>query len=56
MNKYKVHISRESHGYIVVEAESAAEANEQVRQGNWTDEQFIIKDEYTTVVDTEGTI
>lgn len=56
MNKYKVHIHRENMGYIIVEAKSASEAEEHIRQGNWTDEQFIIKDENTIVIDVEGTI
>lgn len=43
MKKYKVQISRDDYGYIIIEAKTPEEARELVETGEWTDEMYHVK-------------
>lgn len=43
MNKYKVNVSREDYGYIIIEASSEEEARERIDCGDYADKDYIPK-------------
>ena len=53
MQKYKVLISRDDYGYIIVKANSEEEARETIESGEWTDEEYTSKGGGITVDNIE---
>lgn len=51
MNKYKVHVSREDYGYIMVDASSEEEAREKIDCGDWEDKDYTPKNGGVVVED-----
>lgn len=47
--KYRVNVSREDYGYILIEAASEDEARGKVDTGEWSDDMYIIKNGGVTV-------
>lgn len=43
MQTYKVHVSRDDHGYIIVAAGSEDEAREKIESGDWEDKDYTVK-------------
>jgi len=49
--QFKVFISREDYGHIIVEAETLEEAREMIDSGEWTDDMYTVKNGGVTIED-----
>lgn len=55
MKKYKVHISRDEYGYILVDAKNVEQARKIIESGEWNDDMFVLKSG-SIIVDRVDTI
>ena len=53
MKEYKITISRDDYGYIIVKANTKEEAREQIESGEWTDDMYNLKGGDITVNEVE---
>lgn len=53
MKTYKVKVSREDYGYIFVHADNEDEAREKIEEGEWEDEDYIVKNGGVVVDEVE---
>lgn len=51
MKTFRVHVSREDYGYVKIQAETPEEANELVENGEYDEEDFVVKGAEITVED-----
>jgi len=53
MKQFKVKVSRDDYGYILVIAENEEAAQEKIESGEWTDDEYHIKGGGFTVDEVE---
>ena len=49
MNKYKVNVSRDDYGYIILTAKDENQAREIIEAGEWRDDELVLKGGNMTV-------